>query len=106
MSFRVKLKVVKNFLEYIYKFSMARTIVVVYKIMKWFELEVTFKGHVVQLPCNEQGHLSLEQVTKSSIQPGLEYSLGLGMHQLSGQPMQMPHHLQHTQFLISRTFLV
>jgi len=27
-----------------------------------FELEGTFKGHIVQLPCREQGHLQLDQV--------------------------------------------
>jgi len=27
--------------------------------MESFELEGTFKGHLVQLPCNEQGHLQL-----------------------------------------------
>ena len=28
-------------------------------LMESFELESTFKGHLVQLPCNEQGHLQL-----------------------------------------------
>ena len=30
-----------------------------------FELEGTFKGHPVQLPCNEQGHLQLHQVLRA-----------------------------------------
>jgi len=30
-----------------------------------FELEGTFKGHVVQLLCDEQGHLQLDQVAQS-----------------------------------------
>ena len=29
------------------------------KIIESFELEVILKGHLVQLPCNEQGHLQL-----------------------------------------------
>ena len=35
-------------------------------------LEGTFKGHLVQLPCNEQGHLQLDQVAQSFFQPDLE----------------------------------
>ena len=32
-----------------------------HRIMEPFELEGTFKGHLVQLPCNEQGHPQLHQ---------------------------------------------
>jgi len=35
-------------------------------------LEGTFKGHLVQPPCNEQGHLQLDHVAHSPIQPDLE----------------------------------
>jgi len=31
-------------------------------------LEGTFKGHLVQHPCNEQGHLQLDQVAQSPVQ--------------------------------------
>jgi len=41
-------------------------------IIEWFELEETFKDHLVQSPCHEQGHLSLDQVVQSPIQPELE----------------------------------
>ena len=41
--------------------------------LKWFiesfDLEGTLKGHLAQLPCNEQGHQQLNQVAQSSIQP-------------------------------------
>ena len=37
-----------------------------------FELGGTFKGHLVQLPCSEQGHLQLHQVAQSPIQADLE----------------------------------
>ena len=30
-----------------------------------FDLEGTFKGHLVQLPCSEQGHLQLDQVLRA-----------------------------------------
>ena len=40
--------------------------------MESFELEGTFKGHLVQLPCNEQGHLQLDQIAQSPIQPDTE----------------------------------
>jgi len=32
------------------------------KVIELFELEGTFKGHRVQLPCSEQGHLQLHQL--------------------------------------------
>jgi len=31
------------------------------RIIEWFELEGTLKGHLAQPPCNEQGHLQLHQ---------------------------------------------
>lgn len=36
---------------------------------EWCELEGTFKGNLVQNPCHEQGHLSLDKVAQSPIQP-------------------------------------
>lgn len=33
---------------------------------------MTSKGHLVQLACIEQGHLQLEQVAQSPIQPDFE----------------------------------
>ena len=35
------------------------------RIVESFELERTFKLHLVQLPCNEQGHLELHQVLRA-----------------------------------------
>ena len=40
--------------------------------------EGTLKGHLVQLPRNEQGHLQLHQVAQSPIQPDLEYLWATG----------------------------
>jgi len=57
-------------------------------------LEGTLKGHLVQLPCNEQGHLQLHQVAQSPIQPDLECLQGQGIHCLSGQPVPAPHWLE------------
>jgi len=37
----------------------------IFRIIKWFELEGTLKGHLVQLPWNEWGHLQLDQVSLS-----------------------------------------
>jgi len=48
-----------------------------------FELEGTFKGHLIQLPCSEEGHLQLGQITQSPVQP--ECLQGEGSHHLSGQ---------------------
>ncbi len=41
-------------------------------IIESLELEGTFKGHLVQLPCNEKGHVQLDQVAQGLIQPHLE----------------------------------
>jgi len=35
------------------------SLVLSYRIIESFELEETLKGHLVQLPCLEQGHLQL-----------------------------------------------
>jgi len=35
-----------------------------HKIIECFGLEGTFKSHLVQPPCNEQGHLQLDQVAQ------------------------------------------
>ena len=50
------------------------------------------KGHLVQLPCNEQRHLQLDQVAQSLIQPDLECLQGRVIHHVSGQLVQVPHH--------------
>ena len=42
------------------------------RIIESLELEGTFKGHLVQLPCNEQGHVQLDQVDQGAIQLDLE----------------------------------
>lgn len=36
-----------------------------HRITESFELEGTFKGHLVQLRCSEQGHAQLNQVAQS-----------------------------------------
>lgn len=46
----------------------------VLKYVKWLitessELEGTIKDHLVQLPCNKQGHTQLDQVAQGLIQP-------------------------------------
>ena len=60
--------------------------------MESLELERTFKGHLVQLSCNEQGHAQLDQVAQGLIQPGLESLQERGINHLSGQPFPVPHH--------------
>ena len=54
------------------------------KYKQTLELEGTFKGHLVQLPCNEQGHPQLDQIAQSLVQPGLESLQGWGTHHTSG----------------------
>ena len=54
--------------------------------MESLELEGAFKGHLVQLPCNEQGHALLDQVAQGLTQPRLESLQGWGIHHPSGKP--------------------
>jgi len=62
-------------------------------------LEGTFKGRLVQTPCNEQGHLPLDQVAQSLVQPDLECLSGWDIHHLSGQSVPVPHHPHSDEFL-------
>ena len=61
-------------------------------IIQSLELEGTFKGHLVQLPCSEQKHAQLDQVVQGSIQPRLESLQGWGINHISGQPVLVPPH--------------
>ena len=65
-----------------------------YRIIQFFGLEETFRGHLAQPPCSEQGHLQLDQVAQSPVQPGLECFQGWGLHYLFGQPGPLFHHPQ------------
>ena len=76
-----------------------RYISVYHRTIEWFGLEGTFKDHLVQSPCNEQGHLQLDQVAQSPVQPGLECSQGWGIYHLSGQPVPVFHHPHYKKFL-------
>jgi len=77
----------------------ARSCSASYRIREWFGLEGTFRGHLVQPPSNEQGHLQLDQVAQSPIQPGLECFQGWGIDHLSGQPGPGFHHPYAKKFL-------
>jgi len=46
----------------------------------FFICKVILKGHTVQLTCNEQGRLQLDQVAHSLVQPALECLQGWGTH--------------------------
>jgi len=69
--------------------------------IEWAGLEVTFKGHLAQHPCSEQGHLQLDQVAQSPIQPDLECFQAQGIDHLSGQPVPVFHHPHCKKFLPS-----
>jgi len=47
-----------------------------HRITEWFGLEGTLQIIWFQLPCHGQGHLPLDQVARSPIQPGLEHLQG------------------------------
>jgi len=41
-------------------------------VTEWLGLEGTFKDHLVQFPCHSQGHLALDHVAQSPIQPSIK----------------------------------
>lgn len=69
--------------------------VLIFKILKYefhritqlFELDGTFKGQLVQLPCYKQGHLQLDHVAQS---PTLECLQEQSTYQFPGQPIPVP----------------
>jgi len=59
-------------------------------------LEQTFKGHLVQAPCKEWGHLQLDQVSQSPVQSDLEWKWdGISTMVLEGYPGTPPHTVEH-----------
>ena len=70
-----------------------------HRIIECFGLEGTFRGHLAQPPCSEQGHLQPDQIAQSPVQPGLEYFQGWGSHGFSGQPVPGPYCFQSKEFL-------
>jgi len=71
-----------------------------HRIIECFGLEGTFRGHLAQSLCNEQGHLSLHQVAQSSVQPDLDCFQGWGIYHLSGQPIPVFHHPHYKKCLL------
>ena len=64
------------------------------KIIESFELEGTFKGHLVQIPCNEQGHPQLHQVHRAPFI--LTWCLqGWGIYHIPMQLIPWPQHCYH-----------
>jgi len=63
-----------------------------HRITESLGLKKTFKGHLVQLPCNEHGHAQLDQVAQGLIQPSLGSLQGQHINHISGQPVPVPHH--------------
>jgi len=57
-----------------------------HRIIEWFRLGGMFAGHLVQPLYHEQGHLQLDQVAQSPVQPDPQYFQGWGISHLSGQP--------------------
>jgi len=79
--------------------SRAAVVSTPHRIIELFGLEGTFRGHLAQPPCSEQGHLQPDQAAQSPVQPGLECFQGWGLHCFSGQPVPVLHHTRGKKFL-------
>ena len=53
---------------------------------------MTLTGHLVQLTCNKQGCLHLEQAAQRPVQTYLEHLPRQSFHHLSGQPIPVLHY--------------
>ncbi|KAJ7421664.1 hypothetical protein BTVI_17271 [Pitangus sulphuratus] len=60
-----------------------------HRIMEWCGLEGTLKIISFQPQRRGQGHLPLDQVAQSPIQPGFEHCQGWGIHSFSGQTVNV-----------------
>jgi len=70
---------------------------VLHRVMELFELERTLRGHLVQLPCNEQGCLQLHQVLRAW--PSLTLAVSRGWTRLVFAHWQRdPRHLKLHNF--------
>ena len=72
---------------------------VYHRIIEWLRLQDALKGHLDQPPCNEQGHLQLDQVAQSPVQPDLECFREWGIYHLSRQLAPVFHHPHCKKFL-------
>jgi len=59
-----------------------------------------FKDHLAQHLCHGWGHLPLNQVAQSPIQPHLEQFQEWGILNFSGQSVAVPHHPHHKKSLL------
>ena len=74
-------------------------------VIELFELEGTYKGHLVQLSCNEQGHLQLHQVTQSPVQSDLGCLQGWVIYHLYGQPVPVLYCKKFLPYIQSKSSL-
>ena len=61
-----------------------------YHRMVWVRRDL--QDHLIPKACYRQGHLPLDLVAQSPIQPGHECFQRGGIHNLSGQPVPVSHH--------------
>lgn len=64
------------------KYKVIILIMFPHRIIELFELGRAFRGHLVQLFCNEKGYLQVDQAAQSPVKPDLDCLQGWGFKQL------------------------
>jgi len=59
-----------------------------HRVTECFGLEGTFRGHLPQPSCSEQGHLQPDQVAQSPVPPGLEYNDPMHQYRLGADLLE------------------
>ena len=77
-----------------------------HRITESLEREWAFKGHLVQHPCNEKGHLQLNQVAQSPVQPVQEEFNFLIQARLSHRVHTCPYFIKNLNIIIGFHYVI
>ena len=77
-----------------------------HRIIEYFGLEGTFRGHLAQPPYSEQGYFQLDQVAHSPVKAGLKCFQEGGLHYLSGQSLPVFQHPHCKNFFLISSLIL